>query len=56
VGQRLFIGIAVGIVFFLTNNVLNEVGIVYNFLPSVSAFFPVLLFLLLALFAIKRVY
>ena len=40
VGQRLFIGIAVGIVFFLTNNVLNEVGIVYNFSPLMSAFSP----------------
>ncbi len=55
-GQRLFIGIVVGIVFFLTNNVLNEIGIVYNFPPLASAFFPVLLFLFVALIAIKRVH
>lgn len=55
-GQRLFIGIVVGIVFFLTNNVLNEIGIVYNFPPLASAFFPVFLFLFVALIAIKRVH
>lgn len=55
-GQRLFIGIVVGIVFFLTNNVLNEIGIVYHFPPLASAFFPVFLFLIIALIAIKRVH
>ncbi len=54
-GQRLFIGITVGIIFFLINRVLNEVGIVYNFPPLVSAFFPVLLFLFVSLIALKRV-
>ena len=55
VGLRLFIGITVGIVFFLINNILNEVGIVFNFPPVLSAFFPVTLFLFVGLFALKRI-
>jgi len=54
-GVRLFIGIIVGIVFFLINRILNEVGIVYNFPPLISAFFPVILFLFIGLFALKRI-
>ncbi len=54
-GFRLFIGITVGIVFFLINRILNEIGIVYNFPPVLSAFFPVILFLLMGLFALKRI-
>jgi lipopolysaccharide export system permease protein len=54
-GQRIFIGIVVGIIFFLLNSVLNELGTVYNVLPIASAFFPVLLFLVVSLFALKRV-
>ena len=55
VGLRLFIGITVGIVFFLINRILNEIGIVYNFPPLLSAFFPVILFLFIGLFALKRI-
>ncbi len=55
VGLRLFIGITVGIVFFLINRILNEVGIVYSFPPLLSAFFPVILFLLMGLFALRRI-
>jgi len=54
-GQRVFIGIVVGITFFLLNNVLNEVGTVYNMPALVSAFFPVLLFLVVSLLALKRI-
>lgn len=54
-GQRVFVGIVVGIVFFLLNRVLNEVGTVYNMPPLVSAFFPVIIFLFISLIALKRV-
>lgn len=54
-GQRLFIGISVGVVFFLINRVLNEMGIVYNFSPLISAFLPVILFLFVSILALKRV-
>ena len=54
-GQRIFIGIVVGIVFFLLNRVLNEIGSVYSISPLVSAFFPVIIFLLISLIALRRV-
>lgn len=54
-GQRVFIGIVVGITFFLLNRVLNELGTVYNMPPLASAFSPVLLFLVASLLALKRV-
>jgi len=55
IGQRLFIGIIVGIVFHLLNSIVNELGIVYNLPAVVSAFLPVLLFLLISLLFLQRV-
>lgn len=54
-GQRVFIGIVVGIVFYLANRSVNELGIVYGFSPIVSAFIPSLLFLGIGLLALKRI-
>ena len=54
-GTRLFIGIVVGIVFSLVNRSINELGIVYGFSPIVSAFLPLLIFLIIGLFAISRI-
>ena len=54
-GQRVFIGIVVGIAFFLLNRVLNELGIVYGITPFISAFLPLSIFLALSLFVLSRV-
>lgn len=54
-GQRVFIGIVVGIVFYLANRSVNELGIVYGFSPIVSAFVPSLLFFGFGLLALRRV-
>jgi len=54
-GQRVFIGIIVGIVFYLANRSVNELGTVYGFSPFASAFFPSLLFLAIGLLAINRI-
>ncbi len=54
-GQRIFIGILIGILFFLANRFINELGVVYGFSPMLSAFMPSLFFLALGLFALKRV-
>ena len=54
-GTRLFIGIVVGIVFSLVNRSINELGIVYGFSPILSAFLPLLIFLIIGLFAISRI-
>jgi lipopolysaccharide export system permease protein len=55
-GQRVFIGIVVGIVFFLLNRVLNELGIVYGIKPFISAFLPLFIFLLLSVFVLQRIH
>ena len=54
-GQRVFIGIIVGIVFYLANRSVNELGIVYGFSPIASAFIPSLLFFAIGLIALRRV-
>ena len=54
-GQRVFIGIVVGIIFYLANRSATELGGVYGFSPLISAFFPSLLFLGIGLLAINRI-
>ncbi|MCK5855397.1 MAG: LptF/LptG family permease, partial [Sulfurovaceae bacterium] len=54
-GQRVFIGIIVGITFFLLNRVLNELGIVYGIMPIISAFLPLFIFLLISLLVLRRI-
>jgi len=53
-GQRVFIGIVVGILFFLTSRLINELGGVYGFSPFVSAFLPSLLFFGAGMFALTK--
>ncbi len=55
-GQRVFIGIVVGIAFFLLNRVLNELGIVYGITPIISAFLPLFLFLIISLWMLQRIH
>lgn len=54
-GQRIFIGVMIGIVFFLGNNLLNHLGLVYGLAPVVSALLPTSVFLAIALYATSRV-
>jgi len=54
-GQRVFIGIVVGIVFYLANRSVNELGIVYGFSAIFSAFLPSLIFLGIGMFALSRI-
>ena len=54
-GQRVFIGIVVGIVFYLANRSVNELGIVYGFSPIMSAFLPSALFFMIGLLALNRI-
>jgi lipopolysaccharide export system permease protein len=54
-GQRLVIGVLGGIGFYLLNQTFGRVGQVYELHPVVSAGLPTLLFLALAVFAIRRV-
>jgi len=54
-GQRIFIGVMLGIGFFLLNRMLNQLGIVYGLPASASALLTPLLFLGLALYLLRRV-
>lgn len=54
-GQRVFIGIIVGIVFSLVSRSANELGIVYGFSPLISAFLPLSIFFIVSLFFLNRI-
>ena len=54
-GKRLFVGIVLGILFFLVNRTLGSLGLVYGFSPIVSAVLPPALFLAGGLIAMSRV-
>ena len=54
-GQRIFIGVMIGIVFFLGNNLLNHLGLVYGLPPVVSALLPTSVFLAIALYTTSRI-
>ena len=54
-GQRIFIGILIGISFFLFNRILGNVGIVYGIPPLLSATLPLLIFLMGGLWMLRKV-
>jgi len=54
-GQRVFIGIILGIVFSLVSRSANELGIVYGLSPLISAFLPLSLFFAVSLFFLNRI-
>lgn len=54
-GQQIFIGVLIGLAFFLANRFLNNAGVVYGLPPAVSALAPVLAFLALGLWGLRRV-
>lgn len=56
VGQRLLIGVLVGIGFHLMNQALNHIGIGYGLNPIVSAVLPSLLFAVAGIYALRRVF
>ncbi len=54
-GQRLLVGVMVGIGFQLLTQTLSHLGLVYGVNPMISALTPVLLFLVLGMAALRRV-
>ncbi len=54
-GQRLFMGVMLGVGYFLVSRLLNQLGIVYGLPALLSAVLPALLFLGLAVFLLRRV-
>lgn len=54
-GQRIFIGSLIGIVFLLLSKVSSQVGIVFGLHGALGAFFPTVLFAVIAVAAVRRV-
>ena len=54
-GQRLFVGVLLGIGYFLASRLLNQLGIVYGLPAFVAAMAPPVLFLILAYWLVRRV-
>lgn len=54
-GQRIFIGILIGITYLLLDRIIGRTGLVYGLPPLLSAILPMLLFSALGLFMLGRV-
>jgi len=54
-GQKIFVGIMLGIVYVLVNRLLTELGLANGLSPVLSAFAPLLLFATLAVIGIRRI-
>lgn len=54
-GQRLFVGILLGVAFFLMNEIVGSSGQVYGLEPWATAMLPTLILALITLFALDRV-
>lgn len=55
-GQRLFVGLLVGVGFYIFNRTMNHLGLVYGLSPFLSATLPLLVFLGLSLAALRRIH
>ncbi len=55
VGQKIFIGILLGIGYFLLNRLFTHLGLANGLSPSVSTLIPLTLFSLLAVFGLTRI-
>jgi lipopolysaccharide export system permease protein len=53
-GQRMMMGVIIGLVFILFDRMVGHLGLVYNFEPIIAAMLPGTLFLVLSLVLIKR--
>jgi lipopolysaccharide export system permease protein len=54
IGQRILIGALLGIGFYMMNQIMGNVGLVYEFNPLLSAFLPPLLCLSGAIILMRR--
>lgn len=54
-GQRVIIGLLLGILFFVFNRAINHLGIVYGLMPVFSASIPLLVVATISIFSIRRI-
>lgn len=55
VGQRIVLAILIGIVYFVVNRVINNLGLALNVYPFLSASIPLVLLMITSLFLMKKV-
>jgi lipopolysaccharide export system permease protein len=55
VGQKMFVGILLGIGYFLLNRLVTHVGLANGLSPAVSTMIPLLLFSIIAMVGLKRI-
>lgn len=53
-GQRIFLGVVIAVVFNLLSKVLSNASVVYDIPPIIGAFFPLTLVTIIALVALKK--
>ncbi|MCI0654684.1 MAG: LPS export ABC transporter permease LptG [Methylococcaceae bacterium] len=53
-GQRMMVGVVIGLLFILFDRMVGHLGLVYSFDPMIAAMLPGTLFFVLSLFMIKR--
>jgi lipopolysaccharide export system permease protein len=56
VGQRILVGALLGVGFHMLNQVVGNTGLVYGIHPAISAFLPPLVFLMLAIVMMRRLF
>lgn len=54
-GQRIFIGIMIGVTYLLTDRMISRSGLLYGLPPLLSALLPLLLFSAVGLFMLRRI-
>ena len=54
-GQKIFVGIMLGIGYVLVNKLLTQLGLANGLPPALSAFLPLILFMLIAILGLQRV-
>ncbi len=55
VGQRVLVGALIGVVFHMLNQTMGNIGLIYNIYPAISALFPPVLFLTIAIILIRKI-
>ena len=54
-GTRILIGVMIGVAFYVLNRVINQMGIIYDITPVISAGLPSLLVIAISFVLIKRI-
>lgn len=54
-GQRVIIGLLLGILFFIFNRAINQLGIVYGLMPVISASIPLIFVTIISVFLMRRI-